>query len=71
LFQDLPSCIKRIADFFGKKVTDEQVMKLSEHLDIKQFRKNESVNHAWMQQLHPDAEGFIRKGTFHPVVSYD
>ncbi|XP_061713630.1 luciferin sulfotransferase-like isoform X3 [Cydia pomonella] len=37
--EDLSSSIKRISDFLGKKVTDEQIAILCEHLDIENFRK--------------------------------
>ncbi|XP_063382199.1 sulfotransferase 1B1-like [Cydia fagiglandana] len=64
LSKDLPSCIKRMATFLGKEVTDEQVVKLCEHLNIDNFRKNESVNLEWLTRRvgDPDAESFIRKG---------
>ncbi|XP_063623888.1 luciferin sulfotransferase-like [Cydia splendana] len=64
LSKDLPSCVKRMATFLGKEVTDEQVVKLCEHLNIDNFRKNESVNQTWLTGRvgDPDAESFIRKG---------
>ncbi|XP_063359265.1 luciferin sulfotransferase-like [Cydia amplana] len=63
MLKDVPLYIKRLADFLDKKITDEQIVKLNEHLNIKNFRKNESVNPTWMAKTgDPNAEGFIRKG---------
>ncbi|XP_063363592.1 sulfotransferase 1A1-like [Cydia amplana] len=64
LSKDLPSCIKRVATFLGEKVTDEQIVKLCEHLNIDNFRKNGSVNWEWLTRrvCDPGAESFIRKG---------
>ncbi|XP_063535705.1 sulfotransferase 1C4-like [Cydia strobilella] len=64
LSKDLPSCIKRMATFLGEKVTDEQIVKLCQHLSIDNFRKNPSVNLEWLTRRvgDPDAESFIRKG---------
>ncbi|XP_061725941.1 luciferin sulfotransferase-like isoform X2 [Cydia pomonella] len=60
--KDLPSCIRRLADFLSKEVTDEQMVKLCEHLDIENFRKNESINPQWVNNINNAAEGFVRKG---------
>ncbi|XP_047988272.1 luciferin sulfotransferase-like [Leguminivora glycinivorella] len=63
LLKDIPLYIKRVADFLNKKLTDDQITKLTEHLNIKNFRKNESVNPTWIDKSgDPNAEGFIRKG---------
>ncbi|XP_061713623.1 luciferin sulfotransferase-like isoform X1 [Cydia pomonella] len=61
--KDLPSSIKRVSDFLGKEVKNEQIAKLCEHLDIENFRKNESVHPSWRAAIfNPDAEPFVRKG---------
>ncbi|XP_063631922.1 luciferin sulfotransferase-like [Cydia splendana] len=60
--KDLPSCIRRLADFLSKEVTDEQTVKLCEYLDIENFKRNESVNPPWLNQVNPAAESFVRKG---------
>ncbi|XP_047988845.1 luciferin sulfotransferase-like isoform X2 [Leguminivora glycinivorella] len=62
IIKDLPAAIMRIADFLGKEVTDEQVARLCEHLDINKFRKNESVNRSDLSKINPAAETFIRNG---------
>ncbi|KAI8434546.1 hypothetical protein MSG28_003094 [Choristoneura fumiferana] len=63
LKKDLPGHIKRIAEFLGKEVTSEQTQKLCEHLDIKNFRNNESVNPTWLNATgNAGEEGFIRQG---------
>ncbi|XP_047988482.1 luciferin sulfotransferase-like [Leguminivora glycinivorella] len=63
MIRDIPLYIKRVADFLDKKLTDDQIAELTEHLNIKNFRKNESVNPNWMNKSgNPDSEGFIRKG---------
>ncbi|XP_063620660.1 sulfotransferase 1C4-like [Cydia splendana] len=61
--KDLPATVRRIADFLGKEATDEKIMKLCEHVDIKNFKKNKSVNPTWMAKIgNPNSEGFIRNG---------
>ncbi|XP_063531415.1 sulfotransferase 1E1-like [Cydia strobilella] len=63
MLKDVPLYIKRLADFLGKKLTDEQIVKLSEHLSFENFKNNKSVNPTWIAKSgNPDAEGFIRKG---------
>ncbi|XP_061712611.1 luciferin sulfotransferase-like [Cydia pomonella] len=63
MLKDIQLSVKRVADFLDKKLTDEQIVKLSEHLNIKNFRKNESVNPTWMNKSgDPNAENFVRKG---------
>ncbi|XP_061713624.1 luciferin sulfotransferase-like isoform X2 [Cydia pomonella] len=58
--KDLPSSIKRVSDFLGKEVKNEQIAKLCEHLDIENFRKNESVHPSWRAAIfNPDAEPFV------------
>ncbi|XP_047988801.1 sulfotransferase 1C4-like [Leguminivora glycinivorella] len=63
--RDLPSNVKLIADFLGKEATEEQIMKLCDHVDIKNFKKNESVNPSWMTKMNGTVENnnnFIREG---------
>ncbi|XP_063531414.1 luciferin sulfotransferase-like [Cydia strobilella] len=63
MLKDVPLYIKRLADFLDKKLTDEQIVKLSEHLSFENFKNNKSVNPTWIAKSgNPDAEGFIRKG---------
>ncbi|KAK2578161.1 hypothetical protein KPH14_001357 [Odynerus spinipes] len=44
LKNDMPGTIKRVAEFFGKSYSDEQIAKLADHLQIDNFRKNPMVN---------------------------
>ncbi|CAD0196950.1 unnamed protein product [Chrysodeixis includens] len=62
--KDKPAAIRRIAAFFGKTITEEQVARLSDHLDIKNFKKNKSVNNEELKDsaLFDPKESFIRKG---------
>ncbi|XP_011883394.1 PREDICTED: sulfotransferase 4A1-like [Vollenhovia emeryi] len=61
LIKDLPKNIRKIAAFFGKNYSDQQMAKLAEHLKIENFRKNPMVN-----QPSPNgtikSELFIRQG---------
>ncbi|KAG8233859.1 hypothetical protein J437_LFUL006882 [Ladona fulva] len=63
--KDLPAAIRQVGTFLKKELTDDQVAKLADHLDIKNFKNNPS-----MQQI-PDAikgmeregeQGFVRQG---------
>ncbi|KAL4714529.1 hypothetical protein ACJJTC_006575 [Scirpophaga incertulas] len=44
LLKDLPSVVKRVADFLGKSMTEGQISSLCEHLSFDNFKKNNSVN---------------------------
>ncbi|EGI66645.1 Sulfotransferase 1A1 [Acromyrmex echinatior] len=60
--KDLPGNIKKIATFFDKTYSDEQIAKLEEHLKIENFRKNSMVNQPSPDTVIP-SEVFIRQGT--------
>ncbi|XP_011705973.1 PREDICTED: sulfotransferase 1C2-like, partial [Wasmannia auropunctata] len=61
LIKDLPGNIKKIATFFNKFYSDEQIAKLTEHLKIENFRKNPMVNQPTSSNvIRP--EMFIRQG---------
>ncbi|XP_045782725.1 uncharacterized protein LOC123879176 [Maniola jurtina] len=64
IIKDLPGAIKRVADFYGKTLSDEQVNKLAQHLDFDNFKKNKSVNMETLQQVgvYTSDGAFIRKG---------
>ncbi|CAK1545181.1 unnamed protein product [Leptosia nina] len=62
--KDLPAVINRVADFLGKKYSDEQVAQLCEHLKVDSFKKNPSINNVQFKELglmKPNEE-FVRKG---------
>ncbi|KYQ60204.1 Sulfotransferase 1C4 [Trachymyrmex zeteki] len=61
LIKDLPGIIKKVAVFFGKTYSDEQIAKLVEHLKIENFRKNPMVNYPDFKSTIEPKE-FIRKG---------
>ncbi|XP_022192769.2 sulfotransferase 1C4 [Nilaparvata lugens] len=64
MVQDLPKNIEKVAEFLGKKLTADQISRLTDHLHIDNFKKN--------VVLHPKVvingfykegeEDFIRKG---------
>lgn len=64
LKQDLPGQIRKIAQFLGKPLADEQIAKLSEHLRFDNFAKNESVNMEFAKEIGSmnNTGHFIRKG---------
>ncbi|PZC81680.1 hypothetical protein B5X24_HaOG212124 [Helicoverpa armigera] len=64
LSQDLPAVIRRVADFLGKQINEEQIPRLCEHLNIKNFKNNKSVNFEDTRDvgLLASDETFIRKG---------
>lgn len=53
-----------MADFLGKKLNEEQMSRLCDHLSIENFKNNKSVNYEDMRELGVLAKGesFIRKG---------
>nr|1FMJ_A Chain A, RETINOL DEHYDRATASE [Spodoptera frugiperda]1FMJ_B Chain B, RETINOL DEHYDRATASE [Spodoptera frugiperda]1FML_A Chain A, RETINOL DEHYDRATASE [Spodoptera frugiperda]1FML_B Chain B, RETINOL DEHYDRATASE [Spodoptera frugiperda] len=62
--KDLPGCIARIADFLGKKLSEEQIQRLCEHLNFEKFKNNGAVNMEDYREIGilADGEHFIRKG---------
>ncbi|KAJ8725841.1 hypothetical protein PYW08_004024 [Mythimna loreyi] len=64
LSKDLPAVIRRVADFLGKEVTEEQMTRLCDHLSFENFKKNKSVNYEDMKEFDivSPKESFIRKG---------
>lgn len=65
--QNLPATVRRVAKFFGKAFSDEQIERLCEHLNIDNFKNNKSVNYDVMKELRILQTGeqeFIRKGTY-------
>ncbi|KAG8228144.1 hypothetical protein J437_LFUL002800, partial [Ladona fulva] len=63
--KDLPSVIRKVAEFCNKILSEEQISKLSDHLKIEKLRNNPSM------KIFPDEikgltndeeQGFIRKG---------
>ncbi|KAJ8722506.1 hypothetical protein PYW07_003686 [Mythimna separata] len=64
LIQDLPVVIRRVGDFLGKELTEEQMARLCDHLSFENFKNNKSVNFEELREydvLSPE-EVFIRKG---------
>ena len=41
---DLPSVIRRTAEFLSKSLTEEQVERLADHLSFKNMKSNKAVN---------------------------
>ncbi|GBP28014.1 Sulfotransferase family cytosolic 1B member 1 [Eumeta japonica] len=65
MYKDLPGVVRRVAKFFEKEYSDEQIQKLCEHLKIDKMKKNKSVHPEWLQAsplVQEGAESFIRKG---------
>ncbi|GLH10758.1 Uncharacterized protein GBIM_15660 [Gryllus bimaculatus] len=62
--QDLPAVIRRTAKFLGKILSEEQVTRLAEHLDIKRMKENPSTNCVDLLRKAriSDEQPFIRKG---------
>lgn len=62
--QDLKGQIERVAEFLGQKPSENQLMRLKEHLQFQQFSQNEAVNFEICKNLGlMSASGsFIRKG---------
>ncbi|XP_045491068.1 sulfotransferase 1E1-like [Colias croceus] len=50
LSKDLAGCLKRMAKFYGKSYSEEQIQELCEHLKFENFKKNDSVNKSQVMQ---------------------
>ncbi|XP_011705021.1 PREDICTED: sulfotransferase 1C2-like, partial [Wasmannia auropunctata] len=63
LIKDLSGNVRKIAAFFNKTYSDEQIAKLVEHLKIENFRKNPMVNKPTLDNRNlVQPEKFIRQG---------
>lgn len=69
----MPSTLQRMAEFFGKKYTDEQIGDLCEHLSFENFKKNKAVNGEFtflkpIGAINDSEHSFIRKGNHIKVL---
>lgn len=64
IFQNTAGSIRKVAQFLQKSVSDEDVLKLCEHLKIDNFRKNVMVhtNVPMKGVINDYGEAFIRTG---------
>ncbi|GBP28010.1 Sulfotransferase family cytosolic 1B member 1 [Eumeta japonica] len=63
MYKDLPGVVRKVAKFFEKEYSDEQIQKLCKHLDIDKMRDNKSVNPDLNSSVAKEGEeSFIRKG---------
>ncbi|XP_063222855.1 sulfotransferase 1B1-like isoform X2 [Bacillus rossius redtenbacheri] len=65
IVKDMRAAIRRVADFLGTQVTEEQVAALAAHLHIDTFRKNPAIepnSQRLVGLVNQDAQDFVRKG---------
>ncbi|XP_026829310.1 sulfotransferase 1C4 isoform X2 [Ooceraea biroi] len=63
MMQDFPKAIKKVAKLLGKTYTDEQIDKVVDFLNIKNFRNNPMVNSSELKDCNVIlADNFVRKG---------
>ena len=63
--QDRKGTIKKIADFLGKDLSDDQLEKIVEYTSLENMKKNNSVNFLYFENLYPTDKSdgaFINKG---------
>ncbi|KAJ8722505.1 hypothetical protein PYW07_003685 [Mythimna separata] len=72
LAKDLPAVVRRVADFLGKEVTEEQMTRLCDHLSFENFKKNKAVNYEDLKEFDivSPKENFIRRGKAHGWHDY-
>ena len=72
--QDLPKEISRVAKFFNKEFTNDQIETLAKHLGFDSFKNNPAVNGQELQAMgyFKKDSAFIRKGMhkFHSSMVY-
>jgi len=70
----MPAAIRRIADFIGRKLSDETVKKIADHCYVDQMRDNPMTNGEYLRpffQFRTDCGGFINKGKWLLHVSFE
>lgn len=66
----MPSCIRRVAKFLNKPITDDQVVSLSDYLSFNKFKNNKSVSSNRLPEFDVQGEEpCIRKGNFNIYIS--
>lgn len=63
--KDFPATIRKVAEFLGKQLDDEQIAKLGDYLSITNFRNNPAVNGVELREVHilkTGEQGFVRRG---------
>merc|ERR1712241_535742 len=60
MIEDMPKMIKEIAEFANVQLSEDQVKKLAEHCNFKNFKENSTVN--GKSYLPAKNGSFIRKG---------
>ena len=62
--QNLRGEIEKVVSFLGKSLTEEQLTRLTQHLRVDQFAKNDAVNYEICKELGfmNNSGNFIRKG---------
>lgn len=60
----MPAAIRRVAEFYGKPLSEEQVEELAQHLHFDNFKNNKSVNMTDMKEagIYRSDGAFIRTG---------
>lgn len=65
--KDLEGVIHKVATFLEKKLTNEQLNKLKNHLSFESMKNNPSVNYEWMMEERSKFSSikgsFMRSGT--------
>ncbi|KAJ6638636.1 Sulfotransferase 1C4 [Pseudolycoriella hygida] len=62
LVVDLEKSLKKLAAFLEKPLKDDDLPELMQHLNIKNFKQNSSVNHEFLAKFATENWEFIRQG---------
>ncbi|XP_045785349.1 luciferin sulfotransferase-like isoform X2 [Maniola jurtina] len=64
MVKDLVGAVRRVANFYEKTLSEEQINRLVDHLSVDNFKKNKSLNMEDMKELgiYSNDGAFIRKG---------
>ena len=62
--QDLRGAVKKVADFLGKSLSEDQIQRIVHYLGIDEMKKNSMVNFDILKDLeiYKKDDPFIRKG---------
>ncbi|XP_077577966.1 sulfotransferase family 2, cytosolic sulfotransferase 3 isoform X2 [Stigmatopora nigra] len=64
MIQDLPAALRLIANFLGKKLSEEVIKKIADHCSFKSMKGNMMSNFSLVPKMYmdPDKSQFLRKG---------
>ena len=66
IWQDKEKCIRQVADFLGRTLTDDDVAKICDYTTVENMKNNPMCNMSYWREIvkvYDEDGGFINQGT--------